>query len=156
MKNLIVIQSVMNIIPRKNSFRMTSIIFLSLCISCIGFEFNMDEIEPIEFEFSANLEIDDDGYYHLPLDLTSLYTPHKVTGRVHRNGRAVNAINFAWASNSNIVGSNYSSYSDVDGYTSAWLYPDSTMKGSYATVYYSYYDNWRYETTTGEFHIVFD
>ena len=30
------------------------------------------------------------------------------------------------------------------------------LKGSSATVYYAYYDNWRYETTTGEFHIVFD
>ena len=51
---------------------------------------------------------------------------------------------------------NSSSYSDFDGYVNTMIAPVKTMVGDTATIYYGFYDNWRYEDVYGEFNIIFD
>ena len=51
---------------------------------------------------------------------------------------------------------NSASYSDYDGYVNTMMAPVRTMIGDTATIYYGYWDNWTYEETYGEFHVIFD
>ena len=51
---------------------------------------------------------------------------------------------------------NSASYSDTEGEVSTMIAPVKSMRGDTATIFYGYYDNWLYEETYGEFHIIFD
>ena len=51
---------------------------------------------------------------------------------------------------------NGSSYSREDGEVNTMIAPVKTMRGDTATIVYGYYDNWLYEETYGEFHLIFD
>ena len=51
---------------------------------------------------------------------------------------------------------NGASYSDEEGVVSTVIAPVKTMRGDTATIFYGYYDNWLYEETYGEFHLIFD
>ena len=51
---------------------------------------------------------------------------------------------------------NSSSYSNSDGEVNTMIAPVKTMRGDTATIFYGYYDNWLYEETYGEFHLIFD
>jgi hypothetical protein len=51
---------------------------------------------------------------------------------------------------------NGASYSDEEGEVSTVIAPVKTMRGDTATIFYGYYDNWLYEETYGEFHLIFD
>lgn len=51
---------------------------------------------------------------------------------------------------------NGASYSREDGEVSTVIAPVKTMRGDTATIFYGYYDNWLYEETYGEFHLIFD
>jgi len=72
-----------------------TLIGFSLFIGCE----DSNHIEPIEFELSSGLEVDDNGYYHLTLDVGQWQTLHRIEGRVLRNGEGVNVIKFGWESN---------------------------------------------------------
>ena len=71
---------------------------LSIVSLFIGCEDVSNEIEPLEFELNAKLQIDDNGYYHLPIDASNWQTLHRIEGRVVRNGDPVNIIKFGWIS----------------------------------------------------------
>lgn len=51
---------------------------------------------------------------------------------------------------------NGASYSREDGEVNTMIAPVKTMRGDTATIFYGYYDNWLYEETYGEFHLIFD
>ena len=51
---------------------------------------------------------------------------------------------------------NSASYSVYDGYVNSMMAPVRTMIVDTATIYYGYWDNWTYEETYGEFHVIFD
>jgi len=61
-----------------------------------------------------------------------------------------------WLSGYEVPIVNGSSYSNLDGEVNTMIAPIRTMRGDTATIYYSYWDNWRYESTTGEFKIIFN
>ena len=51
---------------------------------------------------------------------------------------------------------NGSSYSREDGEVNTMLAPVRSMRGDTATIYFSYYDNWLYQTSEGNFKIIFN
>ena len=61
-----------------------------------------------------------------------------------------------WFSGFEVPIVNGSSYSNADGEVNTMIAPVRTMRGDTATFYYSYWDNWRYEATTGLFKIIFN
>ena len=58
-----------------------------------------NELEPITFQLDARLEIDENGYYRLPLDMSNWQTLHRISGHLYRNGRPMNVTKFGWSSN---------------------------------------------------------
>ncbi len=165
-----------------------TLIGFSLFIGCE----DSNHIEPIEFELSSGLEVDENGYYHISIDTTRWQTIHRISGNVYRNGNPVNVIKFGWSGShywtlgdtlgyiikrgltdgliyvsydtSYVTGFNGyevpivngASYSDEGGEVSTVIAPVKTMRGDTATIFYGYYDNWLYEETYGEFHLIFD
>ena len=61
-----------------------------------------------------------------------------------------------WLSGYEVPIVNGSSYSNSDGEVNTMIAPVRTMRGDTATIYYGYWDNWRYEEIYGEFNIIFD
>tara|TARA_A100001391_G_scaffold51081_1_gene31113 strand:+ start:5009 stop:5281 length:273 start_codon:yes stop_codon:yes gene_type:complete len=51
---------------------------------------------------------------------------------------------------------NGSSYSREDGEVNTMVAPTKNMRGDTATIYFSYYDNWLYQTSEGNFKIIFN
>lgn len=79
--------------------KIVGVIALSAINLFIGCEdINHTEIEPLEFQLSDNLTIDENGFYHLSIDTTKWQTFHRISGRVVRNGNPVNIIKFGWVS----------------------------------------------------------
>ena len=58
-----------------------------------------NELEPITFQLDARLEIDNNGYYRLPLDMSNWQTLHRISGHLYRSGRPMNVTKFGWSSN---------------------------------------------------------
>ena len=67
----------------------------NLFIGCGDTEF----IEPLSFELDTRLSKDSNRYYRMTIDTTTLQSFHRISGKVTRNGEAVNVIKFGWASN---------------------------------------------------------
>lgn len=51
---------------------------------------------------------------------------------------------------------NGASYSDMHGEVNTMIAPVRSMRGDTMSIFYSYYDDWKLEETTGEFSIVLD
>ena len=58
----------------------------------------VDSYEPIEFKLNSNLELDANGYYHLPIDESKWQTLHRLSGNVYRDSVPVNVVSFSWIS----------------------------------------------------------
>tara|TARA_Y100000114_G_C11731916_1_gene314083 strand:+ start:217 stop:666 length:450 start_codon:yes stop_codon:yes gene_type:complete len=143
--------------------KIVGVVTLGVFSLFIGCEDNSADIEPIEFELLTNLQRDDNGYYHMKLDPLRQQTFHRLSGRVTRNDRGVNVIKFGWGSDTYYEYQDYlvpivngSSYSDTNGEVNTVLGIFYSLLGDTATIYYSYYDNWLYETNGGEFSIIFN
>jgi hypothetical protein len=57
-----------------------------------------DTLSSVLFNLLADLDIDGNGYYHLPIDTTNWQTLHRLTGVVTRDSVGVNIIKFSWYS----------------------------------------------------------
>ena len=60
---------------------------------------NEDTLSSVSFSLLADLELDGNGFYHLPIDTTNWQTLHRLTGVVTRDSVGVNVIKFSWYSN---------------------------------------------------------
>ena len=114
-----------------------TLIGFSLFIGCE----DSNHIEPIEFELSSGLEVDDNGYYHLTLDVGQWQTLHRIDGRVLRNGEGVNVIKFGWDSNM------YWLLGDTLGHVIAHGLTDDLEYVSYDTNYVTWFDGSEVPTT---------
>ena len=61
-----------------------------------------------------------------------------------------------WFSGFEVPIVNGASYSREDGEVNTMMAPVRTMKGDTAKIQYSIYDEWRGETTYGDFYVIFD
>tara|TARA_R100000081_G_C4812947_1_gene172562 strand:- start:265 stop:795 length:531 start_codon:yes stop_codon:yes gene_type:complete len=107
---------------------------------------NNDGVNVIKFGWSSDLMWfvgDTLGYAIQNTSDELLYIGYDTTYVTWFNGFEVPIVNGA-------------SYSDYDGYVNTMLAPVKTMIGDTATIYFTYYDNWRYEDTYGSFNIIFD
>jgi len=151
-----------------------------------------DTLSSVMFNLLLDLELDGNGFYHLPIDTTKWQTLHRVTSVVTRDSVGVNVIKVSWNSNRywmlgdtmgyviQNTGSddfwyvgydttyitwfegfevpvvNGASYSDMHGEVNTMIAPVRSMRGDTMSIFYSYYDDWKLEETTGEFSIVLD
>ena len=61
-----------------------------------------------------------------------------------------------WFAGNTVPIVNGSSYSREDGEVNTVIATVRTMRGDTAAVFYSFFDNWTYEETFGEFYVIFD
>ena len=73
---------------------------LSFSVSCenlINNDNNEDEVE-IVFNLEPRLDVDSNGYYHLPLTEGSWQTLHRISGHIYEDGQPVDVVKFGWTS----------------------------------------------------------
>ena len=58
-----------------------------------------DTLSSVTFSLLLDLDIDGNGFYHLPIDTTKWQTLHRLTGVVNRDSVGVNVIKVSWHSN---------------------------------------------------------
>ena len=58
-----------------------------------------DTLSSVAFSLLSDLDIDGNGFYHLPIDTTKWQTLHRLTGVVTRDSIGVNVIKVSWHSN---------------------------------------------------------
>jgi len=58
-----------------------------------------DTLSSVLFSFLSDIDLDGNGYYHLPIDTTNWQTLHRLTGVATRDSIGVNVIKFSWHSN---------------------------------------------------------
>jgi hypothetical protein len=116
-----------------------TLIGFSLFIGCE----DSNHIEPIEFELSSGLEVDDNGYYHLTLDVGQWQTLHRIEGRVLRNGEGVNVIKFGWDSNM------YWLLGDTLGHVIAHGLTDDLEYVGYDTTYITWFSGYEVPIVNG-------
>ena len=58
-----------------------------------------DTLSSVLFSLLPDMDLDGNGYYHLPIDTTNWQTLHRLTGVVTRDSVGVNVIKISWYSN---------------------------------------------------------
>ena len=116
-----------------------TLIGFSLFIGCE----DVNEIEPLHFELETNLYQDDNGYYHMELDMTKWQTLHRISGVVTRNGNTVNIISFDWMCNMSwLIG-------DTLGYLVENAYTAELVYVGYDTTYITWFDGFEVPIVNG-------
>ena len=120
-----------------------------------------DTLSSVAFSLLSDLDIDGNGFYHLPIDTTKWQTLHRLTGVVTRDSEDLWYVGYdttyiTWFSGFEVPIVNGSSYSDMHGEVNTMIAPVKSMIGDTITIGYSYFDDWKLEETIGEFSIVLD
>lgn len=107
-----------------------TLIGFSLFIGCE----DANETEPLDFELQTGLYQDENGYYHMELDMDKWQTTHRISGSVTRNREyPVYAIKFDWIGNMSwVVG-------DTLGYMIEHTGSDELWYIGYDTTYITWY-----------------
>jgi len=124
----------------KRMLGLINLIVVSLFVGCSS---PTEPISPILFELDARLFEDDNGYYHLPLDVNKWQTTHRISGRVYRDGMPINIIKFGWS------GSHYWIIGDTLGYIVESALTDDLEYVSYNTSYVTWFEGFEVPIING-------
>ena len=99
---------------------------------------------PIVFELDSGLELDLNGYYHLPIDESKWQTLHRISGHVYRDTIPVNVVSFSWISDF------YWTIGDTFGYVIANNgLTDDLVYVAYDTTYITWFDGFEVPILNG-------
>lgn len=144
--------------------KLFSLLFIFILISCSNQTYEPKQI--YDFELETNLSLDKNGYYHLPMEATSVFSNqvlHKFA--VKTNNPNIQLVH--WVSNSfyemNYFGYtelipiiNGSSYSNEDGMAYTMFGPHMEQVGDTVSVLVGYTDSHTFECYALDFKIILD
>ena len=126
--------------------------------SIFGYE---EPLPSITFELSNRT--DENGFIHITANPNVFQTLYRISGHLYREGKPMNITKMAWQSETNWMYDGYeipivnsSSYSRDDGEVNTMMAVIFDMLGDTIQINYGYYDEWKSETTYGDFFVIVD
>ena len=102
-----------------------------------------DTLSSVMFNLLLDLELDGNGFYHLPIDTTKWQTLHRLTGVVTRDSVGVNIIKVSWHSN------HYWVIGDTLGYVIEHTGSDELWYVGYDTTYITWFNGFEVPVVNG-------
>ena len=120
-------------------YGLITLVGFSLFIGCGDPYYPVEEVvedySEIVFELDSGLELDVNGYYHLPINESKWQTLHRISGHVYRDSMPVNVVHFSWISDF------YWTIGDTFGYVIANNgLTDDLVYVAYDTTYITWFD----------------
>ena len=102
-----------------------------------------DTLSSVVFNLLLDLELDGNGFYHLPIDTTKWQTLHRLTSVVTRDSVGVNVIKVSWHSN------HYWLIGDTLGYMIENTGSDDLWYVGYDTTYITWFNGFEVPVVNG-------
>lgn len=102
-----------------------------------------DTLSSVVFNLLLDLELDGNGFYHLPIDTTKWQTLHRLTSVVTRDSVGVNVIKVSWYSN------HYWLIGDTLGYMIENTGSDDLWYVGYDTTYITWFNGFEVPVVNG-------
>lgn len=106
-------------------------------------EITEDTLSSVVFNLLLDLELDGNGFYHLPIDTTKWQTLHRLTSVVTRDSVGVNVIKVSWYSN------HYWLIGDTLGYMIENTGSDDLWYVGYDTTYITWFNGFEVPVVNG-------
>ena len=106
-------------------------------------EVTEDTLSSVVFNLLLDLELDGNGFYHLPIDTTKWQTLHRLTSVVTRDSVGVNVIKVSWYSN------HYWLIGDTLGYMIENTGSDDLWYVGYDTTYITWFNGFEVPVING-------